>query len=96
MVQGTTVVRATREQVSSEVGGETVILSLKNGMYYGLNAIGTRIWALLQSPRSVTDIRDVLLAEYNVTPETCERDLLRVIERLTDAGLVEVDDAQAA
>ncbi len=90
---GSTVVAA-RDQVSSDLGGEEVgILDLKAGVYYGLDDVGARIWNLLQEPKSVSEIRDVLLEEYDVEADRCERDLLALLQRLADEGLVEVEDA---
>jgi Coenzyme PQQ synthesis protein D (PqqD) len=87
--QRSTVVAA-KDQVSSDLGGETAILDLKAGMYYGLDDVGARVWNLIQAPRNVSDIRDMLLEEYDVAPERCERDLLALLQRLVDEGLVEV------
>jgi hypothetical protein len=49
--------------VSCEVDGEAVILSLKSGQYYGLSAVGARIWALIQHPRSFSDLHQALLQD---------------------------------
>jgi hypothetical protein len=81
---------AAKDQVSSDLGGEVAILDLKAGVYYGLDAVGARIWSLIQEPRTVNEIRDILLEEYEVEPEHCERDLLALLRRLADEGLVEV------
>ena len=81
---------AAEDQVSSDLGGEVAILDLKAGVYYGLDAVGARIWSLIQEPRTVNEIRDILLEEYDVEPERCERDLLALLRRLADEGLVEV------
>lgn len=82
--------------MSCELAGETAILNLKNGVYYGLDPVGTRIWNLLQSPRRVQEIRDTLLEEYEVTPERCESDLLALLEKLSAEGLIEISDETAA
>jgi hypothetical protein len=87
--QRSTVV-ASRDQVSSDLGGEKAILDLKEGRYYGLDDVGARVWDLIQEPRDVGDIRDILLEEYDVAPERCERDLLALLQRLADEELVEV------
>jgi hypothetical protein len=79
-------------QVSSDLGGEVAILSLKNGVYYGLDAVGARIWELIQGPRTVNEIRDVLLEEYDVEPERCERDLFVLLDQLATENLIEVKD----
>ena len=90
MVSGSSTVVAPKDQVSSDLGGEVAILDLKAGVYYGLDAVGARIWSLIQEPRTVNEIRDILLEEYDVEPERCERDLLVLLRRLADEGLVEV------
>lgn len=84
---------AAREQVSSDLQGEVAILGLRAGVYYGLDAVGGRIWNLLQKPKTVNEIRDVLLKEYDVEADRCERDLLALLQQLADEGLIEVDNA---
>ena len=82
---------AAKDQASSDLGGEVAILDLKAGVYYGLDAVGARIWSLIQEPRTVNEIRDILLEEYEVEPERCERDLLVLLQRLADEGIIEVE-----
>ena len=86
----TMVVSAT-DQVSSELQeGDTAILNLKDGVYYGLNSVGNRIWNLIQSPKSVMELRDTLLAEYEVDAEVCTRELIALLENLSSQNLIEV------
>lgn len=89
----TAVIVAAREQVSCDLAGEAAILNLKSGVYYGLDSIGARIWALVQAPLAIRVIRDALLTEYDVEPERCQRDLLALLTEMTAAGLIEVGDA---
>lgn len=84
------VVVASRDQVSCPLGDEVAILNMKNTRYYGLSAVGARVWGLLQQPRSVGDIRDTLLDEFDVEVERCERDLIELLEKMRTAGLVDV------
>ena len=85
------IVVAIRDQVSADLAGEAAILNLKSGVYYGLNAVGARIWSLIQEPKSVEDIRDAILNEYDVDPERCESDLLQLLQQLAAEGLIEVE-----
>ena len=95
-ILGSSVVVAVSGQVSCDLAGETAILDIKSGIYYGLNAVGTRIWNLIQEPRIVTEVRDVLLEEYDVEPDCCERDLLALLQELAAKGLIEIKDEAIA
>jgi Coenzyme PQQ synthesis protein D (PqqD) len=90
------IVVAASEQVSCPLGEESAILNLKNSMYYGMNPVGTRIWTLLKEPRSVEQLRDALLNEYDVDAALCERDLLDLLGKMKSEGLIEVRSAAAA
>jgi hypothetical protein len=69
-------------------------LELTQGVYYGLNAVGARIWELLKEPRTAGEIRDVILDEYDAEPEAVTRDLLGLLTELADRGLIEVRDGK--
>ncbi len=84
------VVAVTADQVSADLSGEAAILTLASGMYYGLNAVGARVWALIHEPRSVQSLLDQLLAEYDVEPVRCESDLMNLLRQLAQEGLIEV------
>jgi hypothetical protein len=86
------VVVATTDQVSCDLDGEAVILSLADGVYYGLDPVGARIWAELQSRRTVREIRNAILAEYDVDGARCERDLLSLLQDMAARKLVNVQD----
>lgn len=88
----TATVQVSAQQVSTELDGEMAILSLENGVYYGLDPVGARIWELVQEPQTVVAVRDRIVAEYEVSPEVCEADLLALLGDLHAAGLVEVRD----
>lgn len=87
---------AIKEQMSTNLGQEAVILQLRKGVYYGLNPVGARIWELLKEPRTVQDIKEVILSEYQVEPEQCEQDLLRMLKELAAHGLIEVGRGTAS
>jgi hypothetical protein len=92
-VSGRSVVVAAEGQVSCDLAEEVAILDIKSGIYYGLNTIGARIWKLIQEPRTVSEVCETLLAEYEVKPERCEHELLALLQELAAKGLIEVQDA---
>lgn len=87
------VIVAVKSQVSCQVDAETVVLHFDKGLYFGLNEVGTLVWNQLQQPRKVQEIRDAILSEYEVPAEQCERDLLSLLEQLSEKGLIEVRNA---
>jgi len=87
------VVVAVKSQVSCQVDAETVVLHFDKGLYFGLNEVGTLVWNQLQQPRRVQEIHDAILREYEVPAEQCERDLLTLLEQLSEKGLIEVRNA---
>ena len=91
-LSGSSIVVATKEQVFSDLDGEWVILGMKSGVYHGLSDVGARIWSIVQEPTSVDEIRDEILKEYDVEPARCEKDVLALLEKLADAGLIELKD----
>jgi len=96
MLTPDSIVGAAVEQVSSDLAGEVIILNLNSATYYGLDAVGASVWKLVQKPRTVRDICDAIVEEYEVDAERCESDVLPFLEALTEAGLVETRDVLPA
>lgn len=73
-----------------ELGGESVLLNLHSERYFGLDEVGTRMWALLTASESIQAAYDALLEEYEVESELLRRNLEELIAKLVENGLVEV------
>jgi hypothetical protein len=78
------------EQVSCDLGGEAAIVNLKNGVYYGLDPVGARVWNLLRTPMTVAQLLDALLCVYEVERRTLESDVRRFVNQLAEQGLIEI------
>jgi hypothetical protein len=70
------------------VGEETVILDLATGTYFGLDPVGARIWELLGEGKTLDEICDQMLEEYEVSREELERDTLKLAQDLAGQGLI--------
>ncbi len=84
-------VKATPEQVSSELGKEVVILHIQNGMYYGLDEVGVVIWRKLQEGSRIAEIVESVVSEFEVEPSRCEQDVMRILREMLEAQLVVVE-----
>lgn len=95
MVSAQSIVVVAPEQVAGDLAnGDTVILNLANGIYYGLNSVGGCIWRFIQQPRAVGEITSMLRQEYNVDPERCDREVLALLEDLASHKLIEIRNGQ--
>jgi hypothetical protein len=79
--------------VSREIGGEQILVPIRKrtvdmAALYVLNETGARIWNLLDGQRSLADVRDLLIQEYNVEPEAAEGDLLEIVGQLREIGVL--------
>lgn len=84
--------RAIIDHLFSDLAQEAVILSLKNGRYYGVNQVGSAIWSIIQQPMTVPDIESFLMNEYDVDEETCSTEVASFLETMMREELVDVLD----
>ena len=85
---------AASDQVSASMQGEAIVLGLDKGMYYGLDEVAALVWSLLGEPRPVAEIKDRIVAEFDVDESTCERDLVAFLDDMDAEGLIEVRHGQ--
>lgn len=74
-----------------ELDGETVLLELASGRYYGLNEVATRIWQLLDQGFSPDRIAGAIAAEYEADPAAVRADVLQLMDELRARKLVSTD-----
>ena len=89
------VVVAAGEPLSAQLPEEVVILNPADGIYYGLEGVGARIWELVADPISVRDLHRTLIAEYEVDADRLEADLLKLLRSLAEQGLLKVASGQS-
>ena len=76
------------EAVEASVGNETVLLQRKRGAYYGLNAMGTRVWSLLKQGQRPLEICKCLAEEFGTDQPTVEEDVRRFLTDLKAHDIV--------
>jgi hypothetical protein len=74
--------------MSRLVGEETVLLDLASGMYFGLDGLGRTIWESISAGRSLAEIVDEIVAEYDVEREQAEADVIEFASDLLERGLL--------
>lgn len=74
--------------IAADMDGETVMMSIERGAYFGLGGIGSRLWDLLEQPTTVTDMAATICEEYSVDSETCMQDIRGFIAEMMENSLV--------
>ena len=82
------VVQLDPELIYSKVGDEIVLLNMETGDYFKVNSVGSRIWDLINNPMKVSEICSVLLSEYEITAEVCEKEVLSFISLLKEKSFL--------
>jgi hypothetical protein len=87
-MQRDALLRFSPDVVFRELDGESVVLDLSSGRYFGLNAVGTRVWQLIGQGETVDGLLRAVTAEYDADVPTIERDVLALLDDLETRGLV--------
>lgn len=81
----------TKDSLSTEIEGETVILNMETGKYCGLNEVGTVIWNQLEKRLSFKDLKSKILEEFEVSEKDCADHLITFLNDMAANNLIEVN-----
>ena len=86
----TSVVSRAAELMEAELGDEMVALDVEQGLCFGLNAPATSVWRLLEQPRTVGELKNGLLSEYDVSAEELSHDLRDLLRDMVARRLISI------
>ena len=86
-------VRVSPNALYRELQGETVLLQLDSGEYFGLDQVSTRIWQLIVETGDLAAVEAAMLKEFDVEPAVLEKDLARIVDDLVARKLIELDES---
>lgn len=89
-------ITANPDVASQRLGDELILLHLRDGVYYGLDAVGARMWELITELGAFEQICAAILQEYDVPSEQAETDLASLIAELQNLRLVDVSNRDGA
>jgi hypothetical protein len=91
-LSASTAIVANDDCISTEIDGESVILHMGQGKYYGFNQVGTHVWSAVQEPHTLDELFRSVSESYDVTQERCEADVRELVSELLELGLVHIVD----
>jgi len=87
LLTSATVLIRNPDLIATDMDGETVMMSIERGEYFGLSGVGGRVWALMQEPVSVDQIAQTICHEYAVDLAVCQADMQRFAQEMLQNGL---------
>lgn len=84
----TTLISRVEGLLATEVDGETVLMHIERGQYYGLASTAHTIWLLLEEPQTFERLCSALQLKYAGPPEVISTETRRFIEKMTAEALV--------
>jgi hypothetical protein len=84
-----TILRPSPDVQGTTMEGETVLLDLRSGRYYTLNRLGSVIWEHCTGEKTIGEIHTVLCDRFEVDPERALDDLIVLVDRLMQEGLLQ-------
>ncbi len=82
--------RRTDHQVSCQIDDEIAILDMEKSLYFRLEGAAVQVWEALEQPSTVAELRDAIVARFDVSDAQCEADIIDLLDRLRAQGLVEI------
>lgn len=86
---GITGFRVSSHVLFTSIDGQAVLMDKKNGTYLGLDDVGSCIWEGLAGGKSLAEVSDIILRQYDVHEKELEQDMQVFIEVLLVRGLIE-------
>jgi hypothetical protein len=74
--------------LAAHLAGEAVLLDVESKQYYRLNATAAHVWKGLERGLTREALLQDLLDQFEVSPETAEAELDRLLDELTRRKLV--------
>lgn len=86
------IVRIPDTTLIQQTSGESVLLSLENESYFGLDEMGTEFWNALTTSSSVEIAISNLLEGHDVEESALREDMQAFLKELVDNQLVQIDE----
>jgi hypothetical protein len=76
------------EIIDGSLDDNQIMMHIGKGKYFGLNPVGKRIWELIENPKTLYEITELLLSEYNLSAEQCKQEVQIFMEKAVKYGII--------
>ena len=64
---------------------------MATGYFHELNAVGSYLWKRLAEPRTIAELCQSALHDFEANEEVCRQEVMAFVQELNAAGLVHVE-----
>ncbi len=89
-MERTATIKVLKKLNVTDLSGEKVMVDFEQGKYFMIKGVGNDIWDMLTDGITVEQIIKNLLAEYEVSEDVCEQEVLKFLNSLEDIGIIGV------
>ena len=81
--------------VHRQIGSEAILVPIRGAAadlesIYTLNEVAQRVWQLLDGQKTIAQLCEAIVAEFEVEPAVARKDVLEFLEELTTLKAIEV------
>lgn len=96
MTEADQTVKMNKTTASQFLDGQTIVVNLEAGHYYGLDEVGSRMWELISEYSSSEKVIALLLEEFDVEEDKLRSDFREFLEKLQKAEVISVRSESTA
>jgi hypothetical protein len=84
--------------ITRHIAGETILVPIRQNLgdmesIYVLNETATRAWELIDGQRSLDQVCDQIVAEFDVDPQIARQDMIELAGQLEIIGALVLEEA---
>jgi hypothetical protein len=92
-MQENKVLKKNPNMVTRVIDDETILLpiyktSKEINCIYTLNKVASRVWAMIDGKRTLSEIKDKVLKEFDTTPEEVDKEMQKLLKDLKEIKAV--------
>jgi hypothetical protein len=85
-----TTLKRNEDLLSVDMDGETVMMDINSGNYFGINPVGSHIWDLLEETCTVQTILDGVQESFEINAEdNVQEDIINFLTGLLEQKLIQ-------
>ncbi len=77
--------------LSARAGAQMLMFHAERDIYIGLTEVGSRVWEMIEQPRSLDEICTLLQAEFAVDDATCRAEVTSFLDVLAAQDAATLD-----